>query len=242
MSSEVLNPLLAFAAGALTILSPCVLPLVPVVLGSAAQRHRFGALALAGGLIASFTAVGFTLAAFGSRLGVDADQVRLVGAVILGLAGAFLIVPKIQDFVADAAAPLVAWAGDRQQRFDSGGLWAQAAIGVLLGLVWGPCVGPTLGAAIALAAQGQDLSRVALTMAAFATGIAAVLLALASLGRKAFMSVRGSLASKGKIAKAALGGILLTVSVLITSGLDRTIEAQFVQSAPDWLVQLTTSI
>src|SRR5690349_11202474 len=101
MSSEVLNPLLAFAAGALTILSPCVLPLVPVVLGSAAQRHRFGALALAGGLIASFTAVGFTLAAFGSRLGVDADQVRLVGAVILGLAGAFLIVPKIQDFVAD---------------------------------------------------------------------------------------------------------------------------------------------
>jgi len=83
MSGEVLNPLLAFGAGALTILSPCVLPLVPVVLGSAAQRHRLGALALAAGLVASFTIVGFVLAAFGSMLGVDPDQVRLVGAVIL---------------------------------------------------------------------------------------------------------------------------------------------------------------
>jgi len=242
MSGEVLNPLLAFGAGALTILSPCVLPLVPVVLGSAAQRHRLGALALAAGLIASFTIVGFVLAVFGSMLGVDPEQVRLTGAVILGLAGAFLLLPGLQDRVAKAAAPLVGWAGDRQQRFDNSGLWGQAAIGVLLGLVWSPCVGPTLGAAIALAAQGQDLSNVALTMSAFATGIAAVLVMIAFIGRSLLARVRGRVASNAKVAKGVLGGVLLLVGLLIASGLDRVIEAYFVLVAPDWLVQLTTSI
>ena len=242
MSGEVLNPLLAFAAGALTILSPCVLPLVPVVFASAGQRHRLGPFALAGGLIASFTIVGFFLAAFGTRLGVDADQLRTSGAVILGVAGLFLLLAKLQDLVANAAAPLIAWAGERQQAFDNGGLFGQAAIGVLLGLVWSPCVGPTLGAAIALAAQGQALSRVAITMAAFASGIAAVLLVIALLGRSLFTRLRPGLAGNAKIAKIVLGSILLLVSVLILSGLDRIIEGAFVQSAPDWLVQLTTAI
>ncbi|MCL6741431.1 cytochrome c biogenesis CcdA family protein [Sphingomonas sp. RB56-2] len=242
MSGEVFNPLLAFVAGALTILSPCVLPLVPVVLASAGQQHRFGALALAVGLIASFTIVGFIVAAFGTRLGVDADHLRASGALILGAAGIFLIIPGLQDLVAKLASPLVAWAGDRQQAFDNGGIWGQAAIGVLLGLVWSPCVGPTLGAAIALAAQGQQLSSVALTMASFATGIAAVLLSIALLGRSLFQRMRHGLAANAKIAKKALGVILLVVSILILSGLDRIIEARFVQAAPDWLVQLTTSI
>lgn len=242
MSGEVLNPLLAFAAGALTILSPCVLPLVPVVLASAGQRHRFGAVALAGGLVSSFTIVGFALAAFGTRLGVDADQLRVSGAAILGAAGLFLLVPKLQDLVANGASPLVAWAGERQQSFDHGGLFGQAAIGVLLGLVWSPCVGPTIGAAIALAAEGKELSRVAITMAAFATGIAAVLLAVALLGRSLLNRLRPAIAGNAKVAKAALGGILLLVSILILTGLDRAIEGQFVNSAPEWLVQLTTSI
>lgn len=242
MAGEVLSPLLAFAAGALTILSPCVLPLVPIVLGSAAQRHPAGPVALAAGLIASFTSVGFVLAVFGLRLGVDADQLRATGAAILGAAGIFLLIPKLQELAADAAAPLVGWAGERQQRFENGGLLAQAAIGVLLGLVWSPCVGPTLGAAIALAAQGQELPSVALTMAAFATGIAAVLVGIALTGRSLFMQMRGGLAAKARLGKILLGGILLLVSLLILSGVDKIIEGAFVSAAPDWLVELTTSI
>jgi cytochrome c-type biogenesis protein len=213
-----------------------------VVLASAGQRHRLGAVALAAGLVASFTVTGFVIAVFGARLGVDSEQLRTSAAVILGAAGLFLLVPRLQDALANAAAPLVAWAGERQQGFDNGGLFGQAAIGVLLGLVWSPCVGPTLGAAIALAAQDQELSRVALTMAAFATGIAAVLLCIALLGRSLFLRVRTGLAANARIAKMALGAILLLVAILILSGLDRIIEAQFVAAAPEWLVQLTTSI
>lgn len=69
--SNALNPVLAYAAGALTILSPCVLPLVPIVLGSAAQRHRFGPLALATGLVISFSLTGFALATVGEAAGID---------------------------------------------------------------------------------------------------------------------------------------------------------------------------
>ena len=242
MAGELLNPLLGFGAGVLTILSPCVLPLVPVVLGSAAQRHRLGPLALALGLIASFTTVGFALAVFGSRLGIDAEQVRSGGGVILAAAGIYLLAPVLQDRFALAAGPLIAWAGRCQQDFDNGGLIGQASIGVLLGVIWSPCVGPTLGAAIALAAQGQRLSAVALTMGAFATGIGSILLAIAFLGRKLFDRIRGDAAAKAKTGKLALGGILLIVGGLIMTGFDRLIEANFVETAPDWLIAVTTRL
>lgn len=241
-AGEILNPVLGYGAGALTILSPCVLPLVPVVLGSAAQKHRLGPLALAGGLVVSFTTVGFVLAAFGSRLGIDAEQVRITGAIILAMAGGFLLFPRLQDRVAQAAGPLVGWAGDRQERFGDKGLLGQAVIGVLLGLVWSPCVGPTLGAAVAIAAQGQQLASVALTMVAFAAGIASVLLVIALVGRTYFMRARKGVTEKAKTAKAALGAVLLLVGLLILTGLDRKLEAVFVTAAPDWLVQLTTAI
>ena len=242
MAGAILSPLLGFGAGALTILSPCVLPLVPVVLGSAAQEHRYGPAALAGGLIASFTSIGFLLAVFGSRLGVDADQLRLTGAIILAAAGAFLLLPRLQDRIAQAAGPMIAWAGERQLKFDGKGLGGQAAVGALLGIVWSPCVGPTLGAAIALAAQGQHLSEVALTMGAFASGIAVVLLAIALVGRSLFLKLRSGVAAKAKFGKALLGAVLLLVGILIITGFDRKLEAIFVSSAPDWLVSLTTAL
>ena len=174
-----LNPVLAYAAGALTILSPCVLPLVPIVLGSAAQRHRFGPLALAAGLVGSFTIVGFAIAALGASIGIDGSGLRLVGAIILALAGIALVVPRVQAVLTRAATPLANWASQQQVGLDRLGLAGQAAIGVLLGLVWSPCVGPTLGAATALAAEGKDLPEVALVMFAFGLGIASVLLVLA---------------------------------------------------------------
>jgi cytochrome c biogenesis protein CcdA len=180
------------------------------------------------------------LALFGSRVGIEAGQVRWTGAVILAAAGALLLIPRLQERMAQAAGPLIAWAGDRQLRFDGKGLMGQAITGALLGLVWSPCVGPTLGAAIALAAQGEHVSQVALTMAAFALGIASVLLAIALVSRKAFMRLRNELTAKAKVAKMALGGILLLVGVFILNDWDRRLEAVLVAASPDWLVNLTT--
>ena len=237
-----LSPALGFAAGALTILSPCVLPLVPVVIGSAGQKHRFGPLALAAGLVLSFTSVGLAVAVAGEAVGIDSEVVRLVGAVLLVLAGIWLLVPRVQDAVSRLAAPLAGWASDKQAGLERYGLFGQAMIGVLLGIVWSPCVGPTLGAATVLAAQGQDLGEAALVMAAFGAGIATVLLVIAFGTRQFLGRWRQRMMQTGKGDKRVLGMLIAFVGVLILTGGDRLLEGVIVSITPDWLNDLTTSI
>jgi cytochrome c-type biogenesis protein len=240
--SSGLSPVLAFGAGALTILSPCVLPLVPIVLSSAAQRHRFGPLALATGLVLSFTIVGFLIATLGASSGFDGEVIRIFGAVILVVAGIFLLSAKAQALATRLATPLANWGNARQDGFERFGLAGQAGIGVLLGIVWSPCVGPTLGAATVLAAQGENLGEVALVMLAFGTGIATVLLVLAMLTRSALSRWRGRMMATGKTGRNMLGGLLILVGVLIFTGYDRVLEGVLVTASPEWLTELTTMI
>ena len=241
--ASALNPALAYVAGALTILSPCVLPLVPIVLSSAAQRHRFAPLALAAGLVVAFTVTGFVVAAFGQALGIDTLVVRAVGAVILCLAGVVLLVPWLQDLLARVATPLAAWASSHQAALDDrAGLWGQAAVGALLGIVWAPCVGPTLGAAVALAAEGKDLGEVALVMVAFGLGISTVLLVIAFAARGALSRWRGRMMTAGGRGKTVLGALLLIIGVFILTGIDRKIEAFVLDHLPERVVAWSTAI
>jgi len=239
--ASALNPALAYAAGALTILSPCVLPLVPIVLSSAAQRHRYAPLALAAGLVVAFTATGFIVAAFGQALGIDTLVVRAAGAVVLCVAGVVLLVPKLQDVLTRLATPLAAWASQRQSALDDrAGLWGQALVGALLGVVWAPCVGPTLGAAVALAAEGKDLGEVALVMVAFGLGISTVLLVIAFAARGALARWRGRMMVAGGRGKAVLGVLILLVGVFILTGFDRKVEAFALDHLPDWMTEWST--
>ncbi len=242
MLTSALNPLLGFVAGGLTILSPCVLPLVPVVLSSAAQANPRGPLALAAGLVVSFTATGLFVATLGPALGLDADILRLVGAVMLLLAGLLLLVQRLQDRLTMAAGPLASWAHSRQQGLNRQGLAGQAGIGALLGLVWSPCVGPTLGAATVLASQGKDLLAVTITMLAFGLGISATLLFIAYASRTAFARKRTSLLSVGKTGKRVLGGILMVVGVMILTGADRMLEGLILSQLPGELIDFSVQV
>jgi len=231
---------LAFLAGVLTVLSPCVLPLLPIVLGAAASQHRLGPLALAGGLALSFTAIGLFVATIGFAMGLDTGVFRTVSAVVLIGVGLVLLVPRLQEQFALAAAPVSNFAGGYADNFTPGGLAGQFALGLLLGAVWSPCVGPTLGAASVLAAKGENLPQVALTMLAFGVGAALPLLLLGILSREALMRWRSRLMEGGKAGKTALGVILVAVGLLVATGLDKRLEAILVEASPDWLTQLTT--
>jgi cytochrome c-type biogenesis protein len=232
---------LAFAAGLLSILSPCVLPLVPIVLGAAIVAHPLGALALAAGLALSFTVLGLLLALVGFGLGIDAGMLRVAAAMIMIALGAILLVPSWQARLAAAGGPLSSWTDRRFGGFASSGLAGQFAIGLLLGAVWSPCVGPTLGAASLLASQGQDLARVTLTMAIFGIGAALPLVLLGLLSRATLMRVRSKLMSAGKFGKGALGAAFILIGAAIVSGTDKKIEAALVEASPQWLTELTTS-
>ncbi len=233
--------LFATLAGLLSTLSPCVLPLIPIVLGTAASEHRYGPLALAIGLALSFTLVGLFVATIGFSLGLDAGLFRTVGGALLLATGFVLLVPRLQAGVALAAGPAANWTEQRLGGFNATGLRGQFAVGLLLGVVWAPCVGPTLGAASIMAARGENLGQVALTMAAFGIGAAVPLLLIGTLSRAALHRWRGRMLAAGSGAKQLLGAALVAVGLLIVTGLDKSLEATLVEHSPDWLTEITTA-
>jgi cytochrome c biogenesis protein CcdA len=232
----------AFLAGILTFLNPCVLPVLPIVFGSAANEHRYGPVALAGGLALSFTAVGLFIATVGLSLGIDGAVFRTASAIMLILFGLLLAVPQAQYRLQTVMGPISNWASNRSQRHSGSGLTGQFGLGALLGAMWSPCVGPTLGAASLLAAQGQQLPMVTLAMLLFGIGAAVPLLVLGTVLRPRIAAMRGRLGSAGRHGRLFLGGAMLIAGVLVLSGLDKSLEILFLDHAPGWLTSLGTRI
>jgi cytochrome c biogenesis protein CcdA len=231
---------LALIAGVLSTLSPCVLPLVPIVVATALGEHRLGPVALAAGLALSFVIIGLFVATVGFAAGLDHDLFRAVAAVLLIAVGVVLLVPRLQTQLATASGPVGDWAQSHAGSLAAGGLGGQFSVGLLLGVVWSPCVGPTLGAASVLAARAEDLTWVALTMLAFGVGAALPLLAIGLMSRQTLAHWRNRMLAAGKGGKALMGALLVTVGVLILTGLDKRIEAALVEASPAWLTELTT--
>jgi cytochrome c biogenesis protein CcdA len=229
-----MSPALGFLAGLLSILSPCVLPLLPMVLGSAATAHRFGVAALAAGVVVAFVAAGLLVAGLGSA--IDPDTLRTASAVLLGAIGLILLSTTLRNRFALATGG-ISNLGNRLSAGIAGNTFkGQFILGLLLGAVWSPCVGPTLGAASILAAQGRDLTGAAAVMFAFGLGAAVPLIVAGTLSRQAirrWMQV-------GDIGKYILGTATLLVAVLILTGWDHALETVLLDHSPDWLTRLTT--
>lgn len=232
--------LLALLAGVLSVLSPCVLPLLPLVLGAATSEGRLGPAFLAAGMTLSFVSIGMFVALVGFSIGLDQGFFRLLAALMLVAVGAVLVVPALQERLAVAAGPVSGWVDGRFGKFSSGGYGGQFATGILLGAVWSPCVGPTLGTASLLAAQGTDLLQVTATMVFFGIGAALPLLLLGTLSREMLMRWRRRMLATGQTLKTVLGLLLVTAGVLILSGYDKILEALLVELSPQWLTALTT--
>ena len=231
---------LAFVAGVLSILSPCVLPILPIVLGAAASEHRWGPAVLAAGVAISFVTIGLFAATVGYSIGLDYQLFRNVAAALMIAGGVVLLVPRFQERLALAGTPIAVWTdhcfGDARQS----GLGGQIVVGLLLGAVWSPCVGPTLGAASILAAQGRDLGEVAATMLAFGFGAALPLVFVGLLSRETLLQWRARLIAGGTGAKAAFALVLVAIGALVLSGLDKRIETGLVDISPQWLTDITT--
>lgn len=231
---------LGFLAGLLSTLSPCVLPLIPILLSSATNAHPRAPLALAGGLAISYAVIGTALAWAGAALSIDAGLFRNIAAVVLGLLGLVLMSASLQRRFATATSGLGHSGNTLLNRMQPDGLWGQFAIGLVLGVVWSPCVGPTLGAAVVLASQGTQLPQVALLMGIFGVGAALPIVVLAYVSRSAMMRIRGRLMQAGKNGKIVLGVIMLAIALLILRGADKAFEVWLVEHSPAWLTALTT--
>jgi len=231
---------LAFIAGILSTLSPCVLPLLPLVFGSSLSKHQWGPVALALGVSLSFVSVGLFVATLGFALGIDESAFRNIAAVLMFIVGLILVVPWLEGRFALAAGPVANWLQQKFGNREASGLGGQFGVGLLLGAVWSPCVGPTLGAASLLAAQGQNLGEVALTMLLFGLGAAFPMLLIGFASRATLVSWRGQIQANGKIGKQVLGAVLISFALLTLTGLDRSIQTALVNNTPEWLSNLST--
>ncbi len=229
----------AYLAGLLTLINPCVLPIVPIVLASALQAHRLGPLALAAGMGVSFVILGLMVAAAGRALGLSDQTLAQAGALAMIGFGAVLLVPRLNTGFALATSGMSSRADVQIDAVNRTGLMGQAATGILLGAVWSPCVGPTLGGAISLASQGGSLIRAGAIMTTFALGVTSVMLALAYGARAALMRRRAAMQTMAARAKPLMGLTLVAVGLMIFFELHHAVEAWALSVLPVWLQDLS---
>ena len=229
------SAVLAYLAGVVTILSPCVLPLLPIILGGSFNEHKRGPLFLVAGLILSFTTFGMVVATVGFSIGLTTGVLQSIAATLMITFGVILLFnPLYQRFSAIASSSTSGMNSKISGLQFSGGK-GQFALGALLGAVWSPCVGPTLGAAISLAAQGQDLFYAAMVMFVFSVGTSTPILVMSLASQRTMMNMKNKMMGASKWMKPTMGGIFVVVGVMIITGFMVTLEEAMLELMPESL-------
>ena len=237
----------AFLSGVITILSPCILPVLPIVLSGGVgggKARPFGVLA---GFVVSFTAFTLSLSAIVQAIGIPVDALRIVAVTLIVLFGVVMLVPWLRDrfeiltsriasrgnsggtaVAGAAAAPQTRWAG----------FWSGLVVGLSLGLIWTPCVGPIMASVISLAlTQHVDGGSVSITLA-YTLGTSIPMLAIMLGGRALLKKVPALTRNAGNIQK-GFGVLMILVGVAIGFGWDRQFQATILRMFPNYGSGLT---
>ena len=206
----------AFVAGVVTAISPCVLPVLPIVLAGGATGGARRPYAIVAGLVASFTVFTLSAAALLSALGLPDDLLRTLAIAVVVVVGVSLVWPHLGDLL---GRPFHALA--RRRPGDAGGGFL---LGVSLGLLFTPCAGPVIGAVITVAAtQSVTFDAVLITLA-YGLGAGIVLLGVAIAARRG-MSLH-AVRTRAPLVRRALGVAILGVAVLMVIGVDKDLQTR----------------
>ncbi len=233
---------LGYTAGLLTLINPCVLPILPIVLAAALQAGRLGPVAVAAGMSLSFVTLGLLVSAIGPAFGVTEDTVVSVSALVMVAFGLVLLVPRFSESFATATAGVAARADAGIDAQDGSSLGGQFLAGVLLGAVWSPCIGPTLGGAISLASQGESLIHAGFIMASFALGVSTIILGLGYGARSVIQKRQAWMRRLAHSARPIMGAVFVLVGLALYFKLHHVIEIWAIEALPPWLLDLSVSI
>lgn len=229
----------AYGAGLLTLINPCVVPVLPIVLATALQASRWGPVVLAAGMSLSFIILGVAISAFGYVVGLNADSISQAGAVLMILFGIVLLLPQASAIFSIGTSGIASRADSRLDEIDRNSVRGQFVGGVLLGAVWSPCIGPTLGGAISLASQGENLIRATAIMVFFALGVSSIILALGYGARSALQKRQVLMRQLAVSARPVLGAIFVAVGLMLFFKLHYIIESWLLDIMPIWLQELS---
>lgn len=228
--------LFAFLAGIVTILSPCILPLLPIILSGSLTGGKKRPLGVVTGFIISFTFFTLALSTIVKATGIDADALRIVAVIVIALFGLSLLIPKTQlwlELLMGKLSGLIPQNNQNQDGFGGGVL-----VGLSLGLIWAPCVGPILASVITLAATSQVTIAAVLITLAYSLGTALPMLAITYSGQKLLDNHRWLLTNSGTIQK-IFGMLMILTAAAIFSNLDRKFQTYLITKFPQYGAGLT---
>ncbi len=234
-----MNLLFAFLAGILTTLSPCVLPVLPFVTASSVSKSKFGPIALALGLLISFVSASLLISTSGLLFGVNPAVVRKLAGVLLLLSGFFFLSQRLSDWFSAKLSFLSNRLGQASSKNHGSPLVTEFVNGILLGIIWTPCSGPSLGAALGLAAQAGNAYRAAMVLLSFGVGAIAPLLVFAYGARHFVGNVRKH-SNAIFIVKKVFGVLIIVFGLMIIFGWDRVFESALTNLLPEFWLNFVT--
>ncbi len=227
--------LFAFLGGLITILSPCILPILPVVLSGSITGGKRRPMGVVTGFVASFTFFTLFLSAIVRATGLSADVLRLVAVLVISFFGVSLLIPAFQIAVEKFFSKMTSFVPKQSQ---TDGYLSGVMVGISLGLIWTPCVGPILASIITLAATSTvGLNAVIITLA-YAIGTAIPLLAITMGGRTLLTNHPWLLANTARIQK-AFGILMLLTALAIYNSWDRGFQTFILDKFPAYGTGLT---
>lgn len=225
------SPALAVAAGMLTVAAPCVLPMLPMVLGaSVGRRNPARPVFIALGFAFAFTATALLFSAFAHVLGLTQDVLRQGAAVLLLVFGLLMVWPAPFQWLAMRSG---GWLG-RLANAGQGagdGPWGSLVLGASLGAVWTPCAGPVLAAILTLIATEPIGAHTALLLASYAVGASLPMLAIAYGGQYATTRVR-QLAHHTHKLQRGFGALVIAIAAAMLLQLDGPATVWLTQHLP----------
>jgi cytochrome c biogenesis protein CcdA/thiol-disulfide isomerase/thioredoxin len=210
----------AFIAGVLTILGPCSLPILPLVLGATGSGRAARVAAVLAGFAGTFLLTTVVIAAALAALGVTTQPLRLLAAAVFAVAGAVLAWPRAADWLGRRAPRPAARASSMGPRGD---IAAGLAFGAGIGLLWAPCAGPLMAPVIAAAVVGGPSASGLALAAAYVAGAAVPLAAIALGGRSLAMRMDGAI--RGLRLRRAYGVLMVAAALVLATGLDVRLQA-----------------
>jgi len=227
--------LFSFIAGIVTVLSPCILPVLPIVLSSAVGGGKARPFGIVTGFILSFTFFTLFLTSTVQTLHIPADSLRTFSIIVIFLFGISLLIPQFQTLVELLFSKLSAFTPNTQGKtgFGSGFL-----IGLSIGLLWTPCVGPILASVVALALTGTVTGTAVIITFSYALGTAIPMFAILYGGRNILLRVPWLTTNTGKIQK-AFGVIMVVTAIGLFFNFDRNFETYIIKTFPQYGTGLT---
>lgn len=212
----------SFLAGLATVLSPCVLPVLPAILSAGASGGRLRPLGLILGFIVSFAFFTLALTSLVQLFGLSANALRYIAIIIIGFFGLVMLIPSLSDRFAwftSSVADLGAKIQSHSLQSGQSGFFSGVILGLALGLVWTPCAGPILASITTLVATQHVTSNTVILTFAYTLGAAIPLLILAYGGKWAIRR-SPAIAKHAEGLRQIFGGIMLLTALALAFNWD----------------------